>query len=708
MTRSNPPRIVACFGALSVAVVAAARFAAGPAPATAAVQPAVYVAVERVGLALNETLGPYLVRAASDTSEVLKAALRRGVAQLAAGEGRAARRIFEEAAEQAPGFADWAYLLAAEAAAMSGDTAGVRTLLDATEPALARDRGWRAWAVARRAAGDGIGAAAGAAAAATMIADAAIRADAFHTAARYALAHGDTALAAIQLRQSIDAAPGSGHAIDAARALSDLRHATAADHRAIGLLYLRHGNVERGAGGVDRYIESGGVTPAERVELQLEVARALFRASRHLEAERRLRPIVALDVATVAAAEAMLLQGRAQYRQGRIEEARATLIRTGERFPVHRAAAEAHFILADLDHDAGDVKNALAHYGHAVAADPASAEAAEAAIRYAALALSTNDAARAIAVLEPVRAAQDAGDRGARIAYHEARVRLAAGERTTAAELLRETRSLAPVSYYAARADELLEDIGWLASLPAGPRRTEESELAAAGALRRIDLLRAITLDSAADFEMERLKRHFANDPLPLYSLAEALHARGETYAGIMLGRDVQRSVRTWNERLLRIIYPFPYRDQIVAEAKRHGLDPHFVAGLIRQESMFQPAVRSSAGAIGLMQLMPATARAVARSEKIAAPNTTKLRDPKLNLRLGMRYLADMLTRYDGRVDYALAAYNAGPTRVARWRNLPEARDPDLFAERIPFAETREYVRVVQQNARIYSALYGQ
>src|SRR5690606_18901915 len=153
----------------------------------------------------------------------------------------------------------------------------------------------------------------------------------------------------------------------------------------------------------------------------------------------------------------------------------------------------------------------------------------------------------------------------------------------------------------------LLDDLGWLAALPAGPAPTPDAERVATGALRRLDLLRAIGLDSLAAFELERLKRGFAAEPLPLYSLAEAMHERRETYDGIMLGRAIQRSTNAWNERLLRIVYPFPFRDEIVAEARRRGLDPNFVAGLIRQESMFQPAVRSSAGAIGLMQLMPAT-----------------------------------------------------------------------------------------------------
>jgi soluble lytic murein transglycosylase len=84
------------------------------------------------------------------------------------------------------------------------------------------------------------------------------------------------------------------------------------------------------------------------------------------------------------------------------------------------------------------------------------------------------------------------------------------------------------------------------------------------------------------------------------------------------------------------------------------------------------------------------------------------LRDPTVNVRLGTLFFAELLRRNGGSLPHALAAYNAGPSRVARWRRNPESADPDVFAERIPFAETRDYVRIVQQNARIYAALYGQ
>ncbi len=174
----------------------------------------------------------------------------------------------------------------------------------------------------------------------------------------------------------------------------------------------------------------------------------------------------------------------------------------------------------------------------------------------------------------------------------------------------------------------------------------------------------------------------------------------------IVIGRRLQAREGSWNLRLLRIVHPFPHREIILREAQEHGLDPFFIAGLIRQESAFDARIESSAGAVGLMQLMPPTAREMAGQVGISyAPRA--LRDPGTNLRLGIRYLASMVRRFDGRAEDVLSAYNAGPSRMRTWRGDSTYQDRDVFIEHIPFQETRNYVKVVQQYARIYSALYG-
>jgi soluble lytic murein transglycosylase len=143
----------------------------------------------------------------------------------------------------------------------------------------------------------------------------------------------------------------------------------------------------------------------------------------------------------------------------------------------------------------------------------------------------------------------------------------------------------------------------------------------------------------------------------------------------------------------------------IEREAAEHDLDPHLLAALIRQESTFRTAVVSGAGAQGLMQLMPATARELAR--RVGIPWDERfLSVGPVNLHLGATHLASLMRTYRGDVIAALAAYNAGGRPVARWLRYPEANDPPMFVERIPYVETRGYVRSVLRNWALYQGLY--
>ena len=218
--------------------------------------------------------------------------------------------------------------------------------------------------------------------------------------------------------------------------------------------------------------------------------------------------------------------------------------------------------------------------------------------------------------------------------------------------------------------------------------------------------MQELGLDDAAAAETRSAEARFADSEPALYDFTEELNARGLTSAGMRIGWGLRRRASGWNLRLLRIVYPFPYRPIVVAEAKARGLDPYLVAGLIHQESNFTAGAHSPAGAVGLMQVMPGTGRTLARALGVDRFDTGFLERPELNLYLGTAFVAELLRQTRGNVPEMLAAYNAGTARLHRWRRFPEARDADLFAERIPFDETRDYVRIVQANARIYAALY--
>ncbi len=166
--------------------------------------------------------------------------------------------------------------------------------------------------------------------------------------------------------------------------------------------------------------------------------------------------------------------------------------------------------------------------------------------------------------------------------------------------------------------------------------------------------------------------------------------------------RCINTSDRTRGEVDLAQRFPMPFRNDVVAKAREIDLDPAYVYGLIRQESRFIMDARSSAGASGLMQLMPATARWTAR--KINLDYTPELiTDRTTNLRLGTNYLKLLLDDFGGSQAMGAAAYNAGPGRPRRWREGPTL-DPAIWAENIPFTETRDYVKKVLSNAVYYSA----
>lgn len=154
-----------------------------------------------------------------------------------------------------------------------------------------------------------------------------------------------------------------------------------------------------------------------------------------------------------------------------------------------------------------------------------------------------------------------------------------------------------------------------------------------------------------------------------------------------------------------RILFPEPWWDTIKEESAKNGLDPYLVASLMRQESEFNPSVVSYANAWGLMQLLPRVGRSLARQEGISGFSTHQLLNPEMNIRLGTLYLKQMLDHYGGVQEYALAAYNAGDSRVVDWQSGGPYRGLDEFVESIPFTQTREYVEAIVRNEEIYRAI---
>lgn len=174
-----------------------------------------------------------------------------------------------------------------------------------------------------------------------------------------------------------------------------------------------------------------------------------------------------------------------------------------------------------------------------------------------------------------------------------------------------------------------------------------------------------------------------------------------------VLDRMVNTSDRTRNEIDFTQRFPAPHLDQMTQKTRALGMDMAWVYGLIRQESRFIRNARSHVGASGLMQIMPATAKWVARKIGLAGFTADQVNDVDTNLMLGTNYLNMVLGDLDGSQAMASAAYNAGPGRPRAWRStLTQPVEGAIFAETIPFNETRNYVKNVLSNATYYAALF--
>ncbi len=244
------------------------------------------------------------------------------------------------------------------------------------------------------------------------------------------------------------------------------------------------------------------------------------------------------------------------------------------------------------------------------------------------------------------------------------------------------------------------------ASLPVDPRGTLQADVPYA----RVEALRAVGLDDFADEEMDEAVRRSTGDFRRLYALS-AVYAQDARYFQSLriLRRHFIGLARSAPPALPRafwdFFYPLGWRTELTDAASRAALDPYFVAAVVREESSFDPQARSRVGARGLMQLMPDTARQLAKGRGLPAGDDM-LADPGANLALGSAYLAGLMKEF-GEPRLAVAAYNAGPARVREWWKGRATDDLEAWVELIPFDETRFFVRRVMLSWEEYRRLYG-
>jgi soluble lytic murein transglycosylase len=230
--------------------------------------------------------------------------------------------------------------------------------------------------------------------------------------------------------------------------------------------------------------------------------------------------------------------------------------------------------------------------------------------------------------------------------------------------------------------------------------------------LVKAEQLTLVTCYQSAMNELDAMREKYPESPAVNLRIAQIFRIQGEPVAAInalkrsypdygqMLPEEASREV--WG-----VFYPLKWWSNIKEEAKRHNIDPYLIAGLIRQESVFNPNARSRANAYGLMQLLPYVGRDVARKTGAGAITTNDLFNPALNVQLGTAFVKELLDGFS-RFEYVAAAYNGGPTRVRRWlRELPTG-EIEEWVESIPISETRLYVQGVYRNSRQYQRLYDE
>jgi soluble lytic murein transglycosylase len=229
--------------------------------------------------------------------------------------------------------------------------------------------------------------------------------------------------------------------------------------------------------------------------------------------------------------------------------------------------------------------------------------------------------------------------------------------------------------------------------------------------LIRVQEFQHLQMRRKAQAEIDALAALLPRSPASDYFLAKLFAQTDHHLAAFrrlnqIISTLTPMQIRDLPREFWTLLYPKTFWDHITPQATRHGLSPYLVLSLIRQESAFNPRALSHAGARGLMQLIPSTARIVARQTWGRRFNLHMLFEPQANIQLGTHYFSHQLQQFDHNPVFALAAYNAGPHRVEEWRQRWPDLPMDEFIEQIPFTETRLYVKLTLRNLLIYEYLY--
>ncbi|HEX8458098.1 MAG TPA: lytic transglycosylase domain-containing protein [Pyrinomonadaceae bacterium] len=453
---------------------------------------------------------------------------------------------------------------------------------------------------------------------------------------------------------------------------------------------------------------------------------------------RLAEAVAALSAVPASAGEARaealfyLVQAHAKLRQW--EQARTVHAELRRAFPEHTHTRRALAAAGQIARDAKNTPEAANFFRAAVAAYPGAAEVAQAQFELAwAAHESKNYAESARLLLEHLALYADRNtDNRGRAGYWAARDAERAGKLADARTLYQAMLQRYDANWYGDLARQRLDALKRTNPNASQDNLAPDSQLARAvvnlstisvaeetataeadAALVKADQLNVVGLDEYALEEVNRLLESAPRSPRLNLAKARIYRTRQQNLQAFLA---LQKSYPDYSQMKPEELapeewdafYPLAYWDAITREARARSIDPYRVAGLIRQESVFDPRASSHANAYGLMQLLVETAQHTARKYGIGRTVTreTLLNDPQLNIQIGTGYLRDQLDNF-GRIEYVAAAYNAGPGRAVRWRTELPA-EMDEWAEAVPFRETRAYVQGVVRNTLQYKRLYDE
>ena len=482
------------------------------------------------------------------------------------------------------------------------------------------------------------------------------------------------------------------------------------------------------------------------------------------EIEARLSTLDTLVLPEILVIKIRMKRGAVEVRRGRLTEARVVLQDVLRLYPQGAHLAEAYYLLGTVYQRQNQPANSIQVYEMGLAQPPTVPWTAKTLWALARLQEERQELARAFDLYQrlaqdfptheqaepslwqagwvqycqrPYQAAstlwQSFAQRFPRstwlpqVLYWQARAAQQGGQHDMALRLYQQIVADYPVHYYTTQGYANLQAVGVRSAHAAGkilpitpvllqdpallPEPSQRPPSKAHFHLVRVQELQQLQMHQPAGQEIRSLAALLPSTPAAQYALASLYVNNQQHVAAFRALNSVLEALSPAEVRGLprdfwTTLYPQVFWPEVSQLAQAISLNPYLVMSIIRQESAFNPAAISSAGARGLMQLMPATAQEVLTKLKLPQEPVARLHDPQLSITLGTRYFGGLLQRYQGNMVLALAGYNAGPTRASRWREQWSGVPTDEFIERIPLDETRTYVKLILRNLMMYERLY--